>query len=53
MRRLLDTHNWLWLNLEPTRLPPSFSAAIGTAENEIVVSVASIWELYDARFLPA
>ena len=45
MKILLDTHVWLWLNLEPSRLPPSFANAIGAPENEIMVSVASIWEV--------
>ena len=45
MRLLLDTHIWLWLTLEPARLPASFASAIATPENEILVSVASIWEL--------
>jgi PIN domain nuclease of toxin-antitoxin system len=42
---LLDTHIWLWLNLEPARLPESFAAAMADADNAIAVSVASVWEL--------
>jgi PIN domain nuclease of toxin-antitoxin system len=45
VRLLLDTHIWLWLNLEPARLPSRFAAAIGDVDHDIVVSVASVWEL--------
>lgn len=45
MTLLLDTHIWLWLNLEPARLPARFVAAMEDADNAIVVSVASVWEL--------
>lgn len=45
MRLLLDTHVWLWMNLEPARLPSRFEAAMADPENDLVVSVASLWEL--------
>jgi PIN domain nuclease of toxin-antitoxin system len=45
MRLLLDTHIWLWLKLEPARVPSSFAAAIANADHEVLVSVASVWEL--------
>ena len=45
MKLLLDTHVWLWLNLSPERLPARVAAALADPDNEIVVSVASIWEL--------
>jgi PIN domain nuclease of toxin-antitoxin system len=42
---LLDTHVWLWLNLDPGRLPASFAAALADPDHDLVVSVASVWEL--------
>lgn len=45
MSLLLDTHVWLWLNIEPARLPASFAAALADPDNAIVVSVASVWEV--------
>jgi PIN domain nuclease of toxin-antitoxin system len=45
MRLLLDTHIWLWLNLTPERLPAVCAAALADPDSEIVVSVASVWEL--------
>jgi PIN domain nuclease of toxin-antitoxin system len=45
VRLLLDTHIWLWLNLEPARLPAHCAAAMANADHELVVSVASVWEL--------
>jgi PIN domain nuclease of toxin-antitoxin system len=45
MKLLLDTHIWLWLNLAPERLPAAGAAALADPNSEIVVSVASVWEL--------
>ena len=45
MKLLLDTHVWLWLNLTPDKLPKQFAEAIADPDNEIVVSVVSVWEL--------
>jgi PIN domain nuclease of toxin-antitoxin system len=45
MTLLLDTHIWLWLNLSPEKLPARFAAAIANPDHELVVSVASVWEL--------
>lgn len=45
MTLLLDTHIWLWLNLEPARLPAHCAAVMANADHELVVSVASVWEL--------
>jgi PIN domain nuclease of toxin-antitoxin system len=45
VKLLLDTHVWLWLNLEPARLPAGFAAAIADPENELLVSIASVWEV--------
>lgn len=45
MKLLLDTHVWLWLELDPDRIPASFTAAIADPESQVHVSVASVWEL--------
>lgn len=45
MRLLLDTHILLWAAAEPHRLPLTFRARIESAENEVMFSAASIWEL--------
>jgi len=45
MTLLLDTHVWLWLNLSPDKLPAQFVAAMEDPDNELIVSVVSVWEL--------
>ena len=45
MTLLLDTHIWIWLNLEPSRLPARFLTAMADPDHDLVVSVASVWEL--------
>jgi len=45
MKLLLDTHIWLWSQLEPERLSRSVSEAIKHLENELWLSSISIWEL--------
>ncbi len=41
---LLDTHVALWLVADPDRLGPFTEAALANIDNEVVVSVASVWE---------
>lgn len=45
VKLLLDTHIWLWSELEPTRLPAGAARAMATAENELWLSPLSAWEL--------
>lgn len=45
MRLLLDTHVLVWALFEPGRLSAPVAAALMEAQNELFVSVASIWEL--------
>jgi PIN domain nuclease of toxin-antitoxin system len=45
MRILLDTHVWLWWLSEPEQLPPRIRQAIEEGSNEILISVASSWEI--------
>jgi len=40
---LLDTHIWIWANLEPEKLDPKVQAAL-TEESEIALSSVSVWE---------
>ena len=41
----MDSHVWLWMLTTPERLNDSTRTAISTPENEVVLSVASIWEV--------
>jgi PIN domain nuclease of toxin-antitoxin system len=42
---LIDTHCWLWLNLQPKRLTPPVIDVLTNADNEIIFSVVSAWEI--------
>ena len=44
-RYLIDSHIFLWAREAPARLLASERAALSDADNDIAVSVASIWEL--------
>lgn len=45
MRLLLDTHTFLWWDSQPNRLPAKVLALCKDTQNEIFLSVASIWEM--------
>lgn len=45
MKLLLDTHIAIWAVANSARLPESARELIADAKNEIVVSVASLWEI--------
>jgi PIN domain nuclease of toxin-antitoxin system len=45
MRILLDTPVWLWMLASPDRLAPSARALLVSAENELLLSAASAWEI--------
>ncbi len=45
MRVLLDTHVWLWMLAAPERLSKKGRSIIIAAENELVLSAASTWEI--------
>ena len=45
MRALLDTHAFLWWITDDPRLPARVREVIGDGENEILLSVASVWEI--------
>ncbi len=45
MRLLLDTHIFIWFVLSPSQLSAIALAAIQDANNQIVVSLVSAWEM--------
>lgn len=45
MKLLLDTHTFLWWLSDPQRLTPAASSAIGDFQNQVLVSVAVLWEV--------
>src|ERR1039458_1661582 len=45
MKLLLDTHLLLWASEDSPRLPALASSMIADSENDLVFSVASIWEI--------
>jgi PIN domain nuclease of toxin-antitoxin system len=45
VRILLDTHCWLWMVGRPDRLSPSSRSLVEDAENELLLSAASSWEI--------
>jgi PIN domain nuclease of toxin-antitoxin system len=45
MRLLLDTHTFLWWDSQPNKLPAKVLALCEDAQNEMFLSVASIWEM--------
>ena len=44
MRLLLDTHIFLWYIANDKRLAPAWSQAIRDLDNEVYLSVVSLWE---------
>ncbi|MBI5013850.1 MAG: type II toxin-antitoxin system VapC family toxin [Methylocystis sp.] len=51
MRLLLDTHIILWAAIAPARLSQKAKALLGNNDNELVFSVASLWEIMIKRSL--
>ena len=45
MKLLLDTNALLWWRTGSSRLPARVSNQIGDPDNEIVVSITSLWEI--------
>ena len=44
MNLLLDTHVWLWSQLEPERLSARAAAALTDPANSLALSPVSVWE---------
>jgi len=45
VKLLLDTHIFLWAISEPERLSPRVQEIIKDARNEVLLSIASAWEI--------
>lgn len=45
MRLLLDTHAFVGWDIDPTRLSPRALALCQDPGNQLVLSVASVWEM--------
>lgn len=45
MNLLLDTHAFIWWDREPERLPPRVYAACENQDNQLYLSIASVWEM--------
>ena len=45
MKVLLDTQAFIWWDVEPTRLGPQATAVCFDPSNQLVVSVATVWEM--------
>lgn len=44
MKLLLDTHIWLWMTLEPSRLSPRVQQELQNKANQLWLSPVSSWE---------
>jgi len=45
MNLLLDTHIWIWNDLEPWKLTSDINRALANPENQLWLSPVSIWEI--------
>lgn len=45
MRLLLDTHVLLWAAFSPARIPMQVHTAMNSPDNQLYLSVASLWEI--------
>lgn len=45
MKYLLDTHTFLWWNMDDTQLSPLAREIISDGDNEIFLSAATAWEI--------
>jgi PIN domain nuclease of toxin-antitoxin system len=45
MKLLLDTHAFIWLFDEPEKLSPKAFALLADGDNDLLLSVASVWEM--------
>jgi len=45
LKLLLDTHIWLWAELEPNRLSGTLTRNLQSRANERVLSPVSVWEV--------
>jgi PIN domain nuclease of toxin-antitoxin system len=45
MKLLLDTHIWIWNELEPWKLSSAIQQQLASPHNELFLSPISVWEL--------
>jgi PIN domain nuclease of toxin-antitoxin system len=45
LKALLDTHTFIWMDTDPTRLSPAVQACFADPLCEIHLSVVSVWEV--------
>lgn len=45
MRLLLDTHTLIWWDRDPEKLPGRVLRALEAGSNELLLSIASVWEM--------
>jgi PIN domain nuclease of toxin-antitoxin system len=45
MKALLDTHAFIWWTVAPVRLGPRASSVCSDPANQLILSVASVWEM--------
>ncbi len=45
MKYLLDTHTFIWLDNDPGKLSSKVAELCSARENQLLVSLASIWEM--------
>ncbi len=45
MNLLLDTHTFIWWSLTPERLSQRVSSLLADPSNNLILSVASVWEM--------
>ena len=45
MKLLLDTHTFMWWDSQFDRIPPTTQEILQNPENEIWVSIVSLWEM--------
>lgn len=45
MRLLLDTHTLIWFDAEPDRLSDTSRDVLTDGNNDLLISIASIWEM--------
>ena len=45
MKALFDTHAFIWWDSEPNKLSPTALAFVANPDNEIFLSIVSVWEM--------
>lgn len=45
MDLLLDTHAFLWFDLDPVKLSPKVHQALMNPDHQLYLSTASLWEM--------